>query len=155
MKTTIRHLLAAAALLVTGGASGAALAEGPTDYGYDAQDPSAGYGQPDPSAGYNPQDPSAGYNQDGSQVYQPPPEGICFDDNNQSYDCSKDEDFSQYNQLDDGYDPAAYQDFRDALSPYGQWVDNPQYGQIWVPSAAEVDVGRDDPASSVAVTRSP
>ncbi len=138
MKTTIRHLLAAAALLVTGGASGAALAEGPTDYGYDAQDPSAGYGQPDPSAGYNPQDPSAGYNQDGSQVYQPPPEGVCFDDNNQSYDCSKDEDFSQYNQIDDGYDPAAYQDFRDALSPYGQWVNSPQYGQVWVPSATEV-----------------
>jgi len=138
MKTTIRHLLAAASLLVSGGVTGEALAEGPADYGYDTADPNAGYNQPDPNAGYNQPDPNAGYNPDGSQVYQPPPEGVCFDDNNQSYDCSKDEDFNQYNQLDDGYDPAAYQDFRDALSPYGQWVDNPQYGQIWVPSATEV-----------------
>ena len=135
MKTTIGHILTAAALLVsTGVAPGEAVADGPEDYGYDAQDP---------NAGYYPQAPGQVPGQvpgqaPGDQVYQPPPEGVCFDDNNQSYDCSRDEDFNQYNQLDDGYDPTAYQDFRDTLSPYGQWVDNPQYGQVWVPSAAAV-----------------
>ncbi len=37
-------------------------------------------------------------------------------------------------------DPAALTDFRDALSPYGQWMDDPQYGTIWVPSPAVVGV---------------
>ncbi len=121
MKTTMRHLLTATALLVTaGGGVNIALADGPAEYGYDA---------PDPNLGVPP---------DGDQVYQPPPEGVCFDDNAQTYDCSKDEDFSQYNQIDDGYDPNAYQDFRDELAPHGQWVDDAQYGQVWVPSVAEV-----------------
>jgi hypothetical protein len=34
--------------------------------------------------------------------------------------------------------PAAetsYQSFYDALSPYGQWIDNPQYGYVWMPDA--------------------
>src|SRR4051794_40272166 len=73
MKLTIRHLLTATALLAsTGGALGQARADGPGDYGYD------------------PGDPSQANNPEGDQVYQPPPEGVCFDDNNQSYDCSKD-----------------------------------------------------------------
>ena len=71
-------------------------------------------------------------------VYQPPPEGVCFDDENQSYDCSKDEDYQSYKNLDDGYDPSAYEDFREALSPYGEWVQSPQYGQVWVPSQSVV-----------------
>lgn len=28
----------------------------------------------------------------------------------------------------------SYQSFYDALSPYGQWIDNPQYGYVWMPS---------------------
>ena len=122
MKTTIRHLLTATALLAsTGGAVGGARADGPMEYGYDAPDPSQG--NPYPEA---------------DQAYQPPPEGVCFDDNSQTYDCSKDEDYSQYNQLDDGYDQTAYQDFQAELAPHGDWVDDPQYGQVWTPSAAEV-----------------
>ena len=39
---------------------------------------------------------------------------------------------------DDGYDPQAYQQFDAALAPYGTWVDDPDYGHIWLPSAAEV-----------------
>ena len=38
---------------------------------------------------------------------------------------------------DPGYadaDPAALNDFRPALDPYGSWVDDPTYGQAWVPS---------------------
>ncbi len=31
-------------------------------------------------------------------------------------------------------DPSAIDDFRDALAPYGQWVDDPNYGTIWMPS---------------------
>ena len=35
-------------------------------------------------------------------------------------------------------DPSALSDFRETLSPYGQWVDDPTYGTIWVPSAGVV-----------------
>jgi hypothetical protein len=36
----------------------------------------------------------------------------------------------------DDQDPSALTDFRDALSPYGAWVDDPTYGTVWVPSSA-------------------
>src|SRR5689334_19331026 len=32
---------------------------------------------------------------------------------------------------DDGYDPNAYQQFQSALDPYGQWVNDPTYGEVW------------------------
>lgn len=35
-------------------------------------------------------------------------------------------------------DPSAISDFRDALAPYGQWMDDPQYGTIWVPNPSVV-----------------
>ena len=38
------------------------------------------------------------------------------------------------NGYDDGYDPNAYQQFQSTLSPYGTWTDDPNYGQVWVPS---------------------
>jgi hypothetical protein len=109
---------------VAGLGLGRALADGPEDCGYYNPDPNA-----DPST-----DPGA--NPALGQVYQPPPEGVCFDDNNQAYDCSKDEDFASYSQVDDGYDPAAYQDFRESLLPYGSWLETAQYGQVWIPSPA-------------------
>ena len=28
----------------------------------------------------------------------------------------------------------SYQSFYDALSPYGEWIDNPQYGYVWMPN---------------------
>jgi len=34
----------------------------------------------------------------------------------------------------DNYDNDAYQDFQQALQPYGQWVGTPQYGQVWIPA---------------------
>jgi hypothetical protein len=34
-----------------------------------------------------------------------------------------------------GYYSATYQDFYDDLSPYGQWIDDPQYGYVWLPDA--------------------
>lgn len=30
----------------------------------------------------------------------------------------------------------SYQTFYDALSPYGQWINNPEYGYVWMPSVA-------------------
>ncbi|HPN57971.1 MAG TPA: hypothetical protein PLU11_02320 [Chitinophagaceae bacterium] len=53
---------------------------------------------------------------------------------------------AQYNQndsytQDDQYSPndrnreVSYQDFYDQLSPYGQWVDHPDHGYIWIPDA--------------------
>jgi len=34
-------------------------------------------------------------------------------------------------------DDASYQDFYDELSPYGDWVQDPQYGYVWVPDAGD------------------
>jgi hypothetical protein len=31
---------------------------------------------------------------------------------------------------------ASFQSFYDALSPYGQWINNPEYGYVWMPSVA-------------------
>jgi hypothetical protein len=35
-------------------------------------------------------------------------------------------------------DPSALTDFRGALDPYGDWVEDPSYGTVWVPSAGAV-----------------
>lgn len=35
-------------------------------------------------------------------------------------------------------DPSALSDFREPLSPYGTWVEDPTYGTVWVPSAVVV-----------------
>jgi hypothetical protein len=35
-------------------------------------------------------------------------------------------------------DPSALTDFRTTLDPYGTWVEDPQYGTIWVPSTSVV-----------------
>jgi hypothetical protein len=35
--------------------------------------------------------------------------------------------------------PATQQVFYDSLSPYGQWVDDPDYGQVWQPTVAVVN----------------
>jgi hypothetical protein len=42
---------------------------------------------------------------------------------------------------DDGYaddDPRALTDFREPLEPYGDWIQDPNYGTIWVPDATQV-----------------
>lgn len=35
-------------------------------------------------------------------------------------------------------DPSALTDFREPLAPYGQWTEDPDYGTLWVPDAAQV-----------------
>jgi hypothetical protein len=35
-------------------------------------------------------------------------------------------------------DPSALTEFRDQLAPYGQWRQDPTYGTVWVPDAAQV-----------------
>lgn len=39
---------------------------------------------------------------------------------------------------DDGYDATAYEQFALALAPYGEWLDDPRYGRVWVPSPTVV-----------------
>ena len=138
MKTALRTLLTVttlgASLVAT---DGVARADGP--YGEPGYEEQPQYGQ-DPNYANDPNNPG-NYGNPGDpngQVYQPPPEGTCLDDNNQTYDCSNDSDYASYSQIDDGYDPNAYQDFQGALAPYGNWISSPQYGQVWVPSAATV-----------------
>ena len=36
-------------------------------------------------------------------------------------------------------DPSALSEFRDALDPYGTWVDDPTYGTSWTPNGDQVD----------------
>ena len=38
-------------------------------------------------------------------------------------------------------DPSALTDFRPALDPYGNWVDDPSYGLVWTPNAEQVGTG--------------
>src|SRR6476661_4950659 len=35
-------------------------------------------------------------------------------------------------------DPSALTDFRSVLDPYGSWVVDPSYGEVWIPNANEV-----------------
>jgi hypothetical protein len=35
-------------------------------------------------------------------------------------------------------DPSALADFREPLEPYGQWIQDPTYGTVWVPDATQV-----------------
>jgi hypothetical protein len=39
---------------------------------------------------------------------------------------------------DDGYDPQAYTQFEQTLSPYGSWIDDGTYGRVWQPETAVV-----------------
>ena len=39
---------------------------------------------------------------------------------------------------DDGYDPQASAEFQQTLAPYGSWVNDADYGQVWTPSVAIV-----------------
>src|SRR5690242_258030 len=32
-------------------------------------------------------------------------------------------------------DDVSYQTFYDQLSPYGQWIEDPEYGYVWMPNA--------------------
>jgi len=45
-----------------------------------------------------------------------------------------------YDAVDDT-DPSAIATFQPVLSPYGQWVDDPSYGTVWVPDGAVVGAG--------------
>jgi hypothetical protein len=48
-------------------------------------------------------------------------------------------DNSYYNNYDNSYQNYGYDDqyetFYDAMSPYGRWVYNPQYGNVWIPTS--------------------
>lgn len=69
-------------------------------------------------------------------IYQEGGDGLPTEDF--SVDCDPDIesciDPSADSPYDDGYDPMAYQQFQAALSPYGQWLDDPDYGEVWTPS---------------------
>ncbi len=39
---------------------------------------------------------------------------------------------------DDGYDPQASAEFQQTLAPYGSWVNDADYGQVWLPAVAIV-----------------
>jgi hypothetical protein len=70
--------------------------------------PQQNYNQPPPNQAYNQPPPNVNYNQP-----PPPPQ--------------------QYQ--DQGPAPITYQTYYNELSPYGQWVYSPEYGNVWVPSA--------------------
>lgn len=45
--------------------------------------------------------------------------------------------YDQYNQYDQSYNQpgGSAPDFYDELDPYGQWVQTPEYGTVWIPNA--------------------
>ena len=43
--------------------------------------------------------------------------------------------YDQYDQYNNDNE-VSYQTFYDELSPYGQWIDYPEYGYVWVPDAS-------------------
>ena len=45
--------------------------------------------------------------------------------------------YDQYNQYDQSYNQSggSAPDFYDELDPYGQWVQTPEYGTVWIPNA--------------------
>ena len=85
------------------------------------------------------QDPQQQVPQDPQQQYtdtqDPYPTGEGDPDDDSAQPQTDEEAAAAY---DEGYDPAAYQQFESALSPYGQWIDDPNYGQIWVPASDSV-----------------
>ena len=46
-------------------------------------------------------------------------------------------DYDSYDQYDQNYDQSGNfpQDFYDDLAPHGQWVQTPEYGDVWIPNA--------------------
>jgi hypothetical protein len=62
------------------------------------------------------------YNNNNTYAYSNPDE---------SYTNNTDNSYQEYN--------SNYQTFYDAMSPYGQWVNNPQYGYVWQPTAVAGD----------------
>lgn len=56
---------------------------------------------------------------------------------NESKAQSNIDNYDQFDQYDNNYG-ASYQDFYDGLAPYGRWINDPQFGYVWMPN-----VGRD------------
>jgi hypothetical protein len=86
---------------------------------------SGGNGPPGPPPGWAGAAPSVGDGASGDAPPGPPPEGAAGGGT---------DDGSGYS---DG-DPSALSDFRSTLDPYGNWVDDPTYGMVWVPSPTVV-----------------
>ncbi|HKE13755.1 MAG TPA: DUF6600 domain-containing protein, partial [Kofleriaceae bacterium] len=72
---------------------------------------------------------------------------VPYEDNDAPYD-----DYDVEPPADEGYDQpqeaepppedsGSIDTFYDALAPYGQWVESPEYGQVWVPSRRAVGPG--------------
>ena len=126
--------------------------------GYEVQAPPPGYQQPPP--GYGPGQAPEGqppqvYEQQANppeyggdpQQQQPQQPGADPGEELVGYDDAGLEAVEQQSLIeasgyvDDGYDPEAYVDFQQSLAPYGQWENDPTYGQVWAPSPSVVGAG--------------
>ncbi len=72
----------------------------------------------------------------------PPQEIVAGSTTEEEYDARVSQSGQEYagqdeNQYADA-DPSALTDFRQALDPYGSWVDDPTYGTVWTPSQSVV-----------------
>jgi hypothetical protein len=84
--------------------------------------------------------PAGGEPEPGPEAQQAPPQSQ-FDPRDPSLayppaDLGPDNDIAQT--YDDGYDPRAYGQFQNDLAPYGSWVNDPTYGNVWSPYASTV-----------------
>ncbi len=69
------------------------------------------------------------------EPYQPPPDPYEAEADPSQIDWPQDvtAEEATVDSYDDGYDPQAYTQFQDELSPYGNWIDDGTYGRVWVP----------------------
>jgi hypothetical protein len=90
--------------------------------------PDQGGYPPQDQGGYPPQD-QGGYPPEDQGTYPPPPPP------DQGYDQGYQQGYDQGYQQGQGYDqgPVAVADFYQPLAPYGDWVQSPTYGWVWVP----------------------
>ena len=74
------------------------------------------------------------------EPYQPPPDPYETEADPSQIDWPQDvtAEEATVDSYDDGYDPQAYTQFQDELSPYGNWIDDSTYGRVWVPTASLV-----------------
>src|ERR1035441_2081240 len=77
----------------------------------------------DPPANYPYPPPPSEQSSDDTAAADPPPQNVQIG-----------VDGDQYSDTD----PSALTDFRAPLDPYGVWVDDPNYGTIWVPNSDAV-----------------
>src|SRR6266545_2219275 len=101
----------------------------PADETYPGDDQNAQYGDEDPNGQYG-EDPNEQY---GDEDVAPPYDDYDVQGSDQGYGEPSEQPYDE--------SAGSVDSFYDSLSPYGRWVDSPEYGLVWVPSRGVVGPG--------------